>query len=193
MESNDDADADADSLVLQIVLIVVLTLINAFFAMSEMAVISANKTKIEIYAKDGKKRALLVQKLLDNETNFLSTIQVGITLAGFFSSATAAGQMADLFSGWLLSLNVPYGETIAVVVIPKASLKGIRLLTAFSLICVRFFTLASSIVILSNSAYNSCNFSELKELSNFSTCCSTADSVSISTAVLSTREFSVSV
>ena len=117
MESNDDADADANNLVLQIVLIVVLTLINAFFAMSEMAVISANKTKIEIYAKDGKKRALLVQKLLDNETNFLSTIQVGITLAGFFSSATAAGQMADLFSGWLLSLNVPYAETIAVVVI----------------------------------------------------------------------------
>ena len=86
MESNDDADADANSLLLQIVLIVVLTLINAFFAMSEMAVISANKTKIEIYAKDGKKKALLVQKLLDNETNFLSTIQVGITLAGFFSS-----------------------------------------------------------------------------------------------------------
>ena len=49
MESNDDADADANSLLLQIVLIVVLTLINAFFAMSEMAVISANKTKIEIY------------------------------------------------------------------------------------------------------------------------------------------------
>lgn len=117
MESNDDADADANNLILQIVLIVVLTLINAFFAMSEMAVISANKTKIEIYAKDGKKKALLVQKLLDNETNFLSTIQVGITLAGFFSSATAAGQMSDLFSGWLLSLNVPYAETIAVVVI----------------------------------------------------------------------------
>jgi putative hemolysin len=85
--------------------------------MSEMAVISANKTKIEIYAKDGKKKALLVQKLLDNETNFLSTIQVGITLAGFFSSATAAGQMSDLFSGWLLSLNIPYADTIAVVVI----------------------------------------------------------------------------
>ena len=117
MESNDDADADANSLLLQIVLIVVLTLINAFFAMSEMAVISANKTKIEIYAKDGKKKALLVQKLLDNETNFLSTIQVGITLAGFFSSATAAGQMSDLFGGWLLSLNIPYAETIAVVVI----------------------------------------------------------------------------
>jgi putative hemolysin len=75
------------------------------------------KLDLGIYAKDGKKKALLVQKLLDNETNFLSTIQVGITLAGFFSSATAAGQMSDLFSGWLLSLNIPYADTIAVVVI----------------------------------------------------------------------------
>ena len=63
MESNDDADADANNLILQIVLIVVLTLINAFFAMSEMAVISANKTKIEIYAKDGKKKALLILQI----------------------------------------------------------------------------------------------------------------------------------
>ncbi len=117
MESNDDADADADSILLQIILIIVLTLINAFFAMSEMAVISANKTRVEILAKDGNKKAKLVLKLNENQTNFLSTIQVGITLAGFFSSATAAGSIADLFSGWLVSVNVPYAETIAVVVI----------------------------------------------------------------------------
>lgn len=117
MESNDDADADADSILLQIILIIVLTLINAFFAMSEMAVISANKTRVEILAKDGNKKAKLVLKLNENQTNFLSTIQVGITLAGFFSSATAAGSIADLFSGWLMSINVSYAETIAVVVI----------------------------------------------------------------------------
>ncbi len=117
MESNDDADADADSILLQIILIIVLTLINAFFAMSEMAVISANKTRVEILAKDGNKKAKLVLKLNENQTNFLSTIQVGITLAGFFSSATAAGSIADLLSGWLISINVPYAETIAVVVI----------------------------------------------------------------------------
>ena len=117
MESNDDADADADSILLQIIIIVVLTIINAFFAMSEMAVISANKTKIEILAKDGNKKAKLVQKLNENQTNFLSTIQVGITLAGFFSSATAAGSIADLLGNWLNSLNVPHASLIAVVVI----------------------------------------------------------------------------
>jgi len=117
MESNDDADADADSILLQIIIIAVLTIINAFFAMSEMAVISANKTKIDILAKDGNKKAKLVQKLNDNQTNFLSTIQVGITLAGFFSSATAAGSIAVLLSDWLITLNVPYAEGIAVVVI----------------------------------------------------------------------------
>ena len=117
MESNDDADADANNIIPQLILIVVLTIINAFFAMSEMAVISANKTKIDVFAKDGNKKALMVQKLQDNQTNFLSTIQVGITLAGFFSSATAAGSIADLLSNWLTSLNVPYATTIAVVVI----------------------------------------------------------------------------
>ena len=117
MESNDDADADANNIIPQLILIVVLTIINAFFAMSEMAVISANKTKIDVFAKDGNKKALMVQKLQDNQTNFLSTIQVGITLAGFFSSATAAGSIADLLSNWLASLNVPYATTIAVVAI----------------------------------------------------------------------------
>ena len=119
MESNDDADADADSVLLQIVLIVVLTLINAFFAMSEMAVISANKTRIDLLAKDGNKKAKLVQKLNENQTNFLSTIQVGITLSGFFSSATAAGSIAELLGEWLVNLNVSiqYAETLAIVAI----------------------------------------------------------------------------
>lgn len=117
MESNDDADADADSMLLQIILIVVLTLINAFFAMSEMAVISANKTKIELLAKDGNKKAKLVQKLNDNQTKFLSTIQVGITLAGFFSSAIAADSFSEILEEWLIALNIPYSYAISVIAI----------------------------------------------------------------------------
>ena len=117
MESNDDADADADSMLLQIILIVVLTLINAFFAMSEMAVISANKTKIELLAKEGNKKAKLVQKLNDNQTKFLSTIQVGITLAGFFSAAIAADSFSEMLGAWLITLNIPYSYGISVVVI----------------------------------------------------------------------------
>ena len=117
MESSDDADADANNIIPQLVIIAVLIIINGFFAMSEMAVISANKTKLEIYAKDGNKKALMVQKLQDNQTNFLSTIQVGITLAGFFSSAIAAGSIADLLSNWFVGLSIPYASSISVVVI----------------------------------------------------------------------------
>lgn len=117
MESNDDADADANNIFPQLILILVLTVINAFFAMSEMAVIACNKTKIELLSKEGNKKAIMVLKLNENQTNFLSTIQVGITLAGFFSSATAASGLSGLMGEWLNSLHVPYASTISIVVI----------------------------------------------------------------------------
>lgn len=113
---NDDDDADS-SMLGRIILVLALTLINAFFAMSEMAVIAANKSKIKNLADEGNKKAKLVQKLKDNETGFLSTIQVGITLAGFFSSATAAIGLSDKLSALLSSWNIPYAQTISVVFI----------------------------------------------------------------------------
>lgn len=106
MDSNDDADADADSIFPQLLLILVLTIINAFFAMSEMAVVAANKTKIDVLVKDGNKKAKMVAKLQENQTNFLSTIQVGITLAGFFSAGTAASKLSEPVGAWLTTLNV---------------------------------------------------------------------------------------
>ena len=68
-------------------------------------------------AEKGNKKAKLVQKLQEDETKFLSTIQVGITLAGFFSSATAAVSLSEGFGEWLSSLNVPFAETIALIVV----------------------------------------------------------------------------
>ncbi len=106
MDSNDDADADADSIFPQLLLILVLTIINAFFAMSEMAIVAANKTKVDVLVKDGNKKARMVQKLQENQTNFLSTIQVGITLAGFFSSGTAASKLSGPVGNWLSTLGV---------------------------------------------------------------------------------------
>ena len=70
MESNDDADADANNIFPQLILILVLTVINAFFAMSEMAVIACNKTKIELLSKEGNKKAIMDLKLNENQTNF---------------------------------------------------------------------------------------------------------------------------
>jgi len=72
------------------ILIFLLILINAFFASAEMAIVSLNKTKLNLLADEGNKKALLLQKILKDPNNFLSTIQVGITFAGFFASASAA-------------------------------------------------------------------------------------------------------
>ena len=87
-----DSDPDANKIIGQIIILVILTLVNAFFACAEMAMVSSNKTKIRRLADDGSKSAKLVQKFLEEPTKFLSTIQVAITLAGFFSSASAASR-----------------------------------------------------------------------------------------------------
>lgn len=116
MES-DDPDADTSSIFPQLLLIVVLTAINAFFAAAELAVVSANKNKIKRLASEGNKKARNVEKLSSDETKFLSTIQVGITLAGFFSSATASVTLSEGFGEWLLAIGIPYGDKISMILI----------------------------------------------------------------------------
>ena len=86
------------SLVLKILLLLVLILVNAYFAMAEIAVISLNDAKMEKMAEDGHKKARLVLKLTKNPTKFLSTIQIGITLAGFLTSASAATSFAEMLT-----------------------------------------------------------------------------------------------
>lgn len=104
----------------QLILIVILTLINAFFASAEMAIVSLNKNKLKLLAEEGNKKAKLLLKLTEEPTKFLSTIQVGITLSSFFSSASAATGLSKHFSGVLANLNVPYSEQIALVSITIA-------------------------------------------------------------------------
>ena len=106
-------------MILQFVLIIVLTVLNAVFASSELAVLSCNKTKIALLVEKGNKRAKRVQKLMNEETKFLSTIQVGITLAGFFSSATAAVGLSDDFGAVLASIGIPsnIANIIAMVIV----------------------------------------------------------------------------
>lgn len=101
----------------QLILILVLIVLNAFFAASELAILSANPIRINMLAEKGNKKAILVQKLQNNETKFLSTIQVGITLAGFFSSATAAVSLSDGMASLLNRINVPYSSEVAVVIV----------------------------------------------------------------------------
>ena len=91
----------SDPLVGQLLLQALLILINAFFAATEIAVISLNDNKLRREAEAGDKRAKLMLKIAQSPTTFLSTIQIGITLAGFLGSAFAAdnfaGRITDYF------------------------------------------------------------------------------------------------
>lgn len=99
----------------QLLIIVILILINAFLASSELAILSANPAKLSMLAEKGNKKAKLVLALQENETKFLSTIQVGITLAGFFSSATAAVSLSSGFSILLSKIGLPFSYEISLV------------------------------------------------------------------------------
>ena len=89
---------DPGSIIFQIVLLFVLILVNAFFAMSEIAIISLNDNMVEKLAEEGNKKAKQIMKLTENPSNFLSTIQIGVTLAGFLPSASAATTFADMLT-----------------------------------------------------------------------------------------------
>ena len=105
------------SLLLQIVIIIILTGINAFFSSAEMAIVSLNKNKLKILIEDGNKKAILLDNLLQEPSKFLSTIQVGITLAGFFASASAATGLSQYLSSALQPLNIPYSSQISMILI----------------------------------------------------------------------------
>lgn len=105
----------------QIAVLVVLILLNAYFAASEIAFISLNDAKIEKQAKEGNKKAKQIYKMLKNPSKFLATIQIGITLAGFLSSAFASDAFADKLAPMLNNLLPMLGtdtwRTISIILI----------------------------------------------------------------------------
>lgn len=101
----------------QIIILIVLTMVNAFFAASEMAIVSMDKKKLTNLSEQGDKRAKKVVNLLQEPSRFLSTIQVGITFAGFFTSASAAVGLSKKFGHLLESLSVPFPQKTAFVTI----------------------------------------------------------------------------
>ncbi len=82
----------------EILILVILILLNAFFASAEIAFISLNEAKIEKQAKEGNKKAKNIQSMLKDPSKFLATIQIGITLAGFLSSAFASDSFASILA-----------------------------------------------------------------------------------------------
>lgn len=108
-----DADPAGDSILFELLLLLFFTLMNAFFAGAEMAVVSVNKSRIRSLAEEGNKKAKVVERLFDDSTRFLSTIQVAITFAGFYSSASAAAGIAPVLAQWMKGVGIPYSHQIA--------------------------------------------------------------------------------
>lgn len=105
----------------QIIPLIILIALNAFFAASEIAFISLNDAKIDIQAKDGNKKAKKIKKMLENPSKFLATIQIGITLAGFLSSAFAseafASELAPVLHNLVPTVDASVWNSIAIVLI----------------------------------------------------------------------------
>ena len=108
---------------MEILLQVVLILINAFFAATELAVVSLNSTKLRKLEEDGNKTASKLLKMVEEPSAFLSTIQVAITLAGYLGSAFAAENFSGNLSNWLYytlgfqALSLKALNTVSIIII----------------------------------------------------------------------------
>jgi len=104
-----------------IITLIVLIVINAFFAASELAFVNLNDNKVKRMAEAGDKKAIQLYQLTSKPSLFLSTIQIGITLAGFLSSAFAADFFAGPLAESLHDLGIPIPlnvlNTLSVIVI----------------------------------------------------------------------------
>ena len=105
----------------QLFILLVLILFNAYFAASEIAYISLNDAKIEKQAKEGNKKAKQIQKMLKSPSKFLATIQIGITLAGFLSSAFASDAFADklapVLNTWFPMISLGVWKSVSIIII----------------------------------------------------------------------------
>ncbi len=101
---------------MEILLLLLLISLNAFFAASEIALISLNDNKIKVMAEDGHKKAKQLLKLLGEPSGFLATIQIGVTLAGFLASAFAADTFAEPLVALIKTTDIQLSDSILRIV-----------------------------------------------------------------------------
>ncbi|WP_418991249.1 hemolysin family protein [Alistipes sp.] len=94
---------------MEIVIILVLILLNGLFAMSEIALISARRSNLELKARQGHAGARQAQKIIEQPDKFLSAIQIGITLIGILTGIYSGDALATRFGGELARLGIPLG------------------------------------------------------------------------------------
>ncbi|WP_019790554.1 hemolysin family protein [Streptococcus sobrinus] len=93
-------DPSSQNLLFQMLLLVVLTCLNAFFAASEMSMVSLNRARVEQKAEEGDRKYIRLVKVLDKPNNFLSTIQVGITFISLLQGASLSASLGKVIASW---------------------------------------------------------------------------------------------
>ena len=118
-----------NSLTTEILILVLLILTNGLFSLSEMAVVSARKVRLQQRAEEGSKGAKTALNLAMQPTRFLSTVQIGITLIGILSGALGGATIAETLAVYLAQypLLEPYSEAIGVAIV-------VTVITYFSLV-----------------------------------------------------------
>jgi len=98
----------------EVAIIVLLTLMNGVFAMSELAVVSSRRARLRTMADEGNAGARMALRLMDDPSRFLSTVQIGITLVGVVAGAFGGATLGARFGVWLdtIALFGGYGEVI---------------------------------------------------------------------------------
>ncbi|MEO3434328.1 hemolysin family protein [Inquilinus sp. CAU 1745] len=106
-------------LVWQILIVVLLVVLNGFFAMSELAVVSARRARLQQMADSGSRGARSALRLIEDPTRFLSSVQIGITLVGIFAGAYSGATLSEPFAEWLRTMPVVgrSADTIALAVV----------------------------------------------------------------------------
>lgn len=105
---------------LSIAVTFLLTLANGYFSMSEAALTTAKRSLLEHEAEEGDEKAARAVELASDSGSFLATIQVAITLLGFFSSAFAATSLSEPLGSWLSGFGLPAARSWATVIITLA-------------------------------------------------------------------------
>lgn len=110
------------SYLLEIVIILILILINGIFAMAEFAIVSVKKIRLQQRADEGDSRAAAALEIVNEPTQFLSTVQIGITLVGIFAGAFGGATVAREIASYLTGFPelAPYSDLISIVIVVLA-------------------------------------------------------------------------
>ena len=103
----------------ELVIVLLLIVLNGFFAMSELAIVSARRVRLQMLADEGDRKAALAIRLAEEPTRFLSTVQVGITMVGVLTGAFGGAALSRPVAQWLSAIPGigSYADSFAVAIV----------------------------------------------------------------------------